>query len=350
MDKNSRSTRPIVIWLCVLCVLVFGTVLVGGITRLTESGLSITDWKPFTGAFPPTSDAAWQRAFDDYKAFPQYQKVNQGMTLGDFKFIFWWEFIHRNLGRLIGVAFFFPFVYFLWRRLVSGVLARRLAFAFVLGGLQGALGWYMVQSGLVDMPRVSHYRLTAHLSLALFILTYLFWLILDLKVGRQRGTVPKGVRVGVKVLTAVISLQIVLGAFTAGMRAGIGYNTFPLMNGFFAPPGLMYLDPKILNFFENPVMVQFLHRNMAYLVVLGVAALWWRTRSLALDSRQRLAVRCLVGTVAVQFLLGVLTLVLVVPVSVASMHQVGACFLLLSAVFALHSFSPARAPAPVNAG
>lgn len=341
MDKEKRrSTRAIMIWLGVLCALILGTVVVGGITRLTESGLSITDWKPFSGAFPPISEAAWQRAFEAYKAFPQYQKVNQGMTLGDFQFIFWWEFIHRNLGRLIGLVFFFPFIYFLVRRMVSGALAKRLAVAFVLGGLQGALGWYMVKSGLVDMPRVSHYRLAAHLSLALFIMVYLFWLLLDLK-GRheQAAAVPARISLGVKALTGIIALQIVLGAFTAGMRAGIGYNTFPLMNGFYAPPGLFHLEPKALNFVENPVMVQFLHRNMAYVVVLGVALLWWRTRSLILDSRQKWAVRCLLSAVTIQFLLGVLTLVYIVPVSVASLHQLGACVLLLSAVFAVHSFS-----------
>ncbi len=345
MSANNLSVhRGMRIWLISLCLLILGTVIVGGITRLTESGLSMVDWKPIVGAIPPLSEADWSKAFAAYQKFPQFQQVNHAMTLSEFKFIFFWEYLHRNLGRLIGVAFFVPFAVFFIRRRIPRPLMPKLLLGFVLGGLQGALGWYMVKSGLVDMPRVSHYRLAAHLSLALFIMVYLFWLTLRLwpKV-RWGAAVPAAVPAAVKkasfYITGLVALQIVYGAFTAGLRAGIGFNTFPKMNGFWLPPGLDYLQPVWTNMFANPVTVQFIHRCIAWCLLAAITCFWFFARRRVVTPAQRFGVNGLMAMIVVQFLLGVMTLLHMVPVSLASMHQLGACVLLLLAVFTNFSFS-----------
>lgn len=338
--KNPTVHRSMRVWLITLCALVLGTVFVGGVTRLTESGLSIVDWQPLIGAIPPLTSEEWDAAFVAYQQFPQFQKVNHAMTMAEFKYIFFWEYLHRNLGRLIGMAFFVPFMVFLIRRRIPRPLMPKLIVGFVLGGLQGALGWYMVKSGLVDLPRVSHYRLAAHLSLALFILVYLFWLTLRLWPKVQWGAdVPTKVRRFSYVLTALISLQIIYGAFTAGLRAGIGFNTFPKMNGFWIPPGWDYLQPVWLNLFENPVTVQFIHRCMAWCLLAAVTGFWFYARRKVTTPAQRFGVNGMLVMMGVQFLLGVMTLLYIVPVSLASMHQLGACVLLLLAVFTNFSFS-----------
>lgn len=338
--QNPSIHRGMRIWLITLCCLILGTVIVGGVTRLTESGLSIVDWKPLVGAIPPLSEADWLKAFAEYQKFPQFQKVNHAMSLGEFKFIFFWEYLHRNLGRLIGLAFFVPFMMFLVLRRIPRPLMSKLILGFILGGLQGALGWYMVKSGLVDLPRVSHYRLAAHLSLALFIMVYLFWLTLRLWPKVQwGGAVPMQVKRFSFVLTALVALQIVYGAFTAGLRAGIGYNTFPKMNGYWLPPGWDYFQPVWTNLFENPVTVQFIHRCIAWCLLMFVTGFWLYARRKVATSAQRFGVNGLMITIVVQFLLGVLTLLHMVPVSLASLHQLGACVLLLLAVFTNFSFS-----------
>lgn len=313
-------------------------VVIGGITRLTHSGLSIVEWKPIMGVIPPLTESAWMEVFEKYQRFPEYQLLNRGMQLSEFKWIFFWEYLHRLLGRMIGVVFFFPWVFFIRRRWIDRRMSVKLWGGFLLGGLQGALGWFMVKSGLVHDPHVSHYRLAAHLLLALGVLAYFFWMVLDLRQVNDRNTESATRLLGVvRLLTAGIVLQILYGAFTAGLRAGFGFNTFPKMNDEWFPTGFFQITPVFLNFFENPIAVQFIHRTMGWLLLIGILGLWQRSRRMALTPRQKLGVRLLTGMVLIQFFLGVTTLVWVVPVGLASMHQLGACILLLIALFLNHS-------------
>ena len=325
-------------------MLIFTIVVVGGVTRLTRSGLSMVEWKPIKGVLPPLNQADWEKEFEKYKQYPEYKKLNQGMSLADFKFIFFWEFIHRILGRLVGLVFFIPFMYFWWRGKLRGVLARRAAVAFVLGGMQGLLGWFMVKSGLVNQPHVSHYRLAAHLLLAFFIIQYILWLVLDLarfeeSAGEESpasggGESLKFLRILGWSLTGLITLQILYGAFTAGLRAGYVFNTFPLMKGALVPAGLFAMSPGWSNLFENPMTVQFIHRCLGYLIVLGVGVLLYYGRAaVGLDERGRKSLYLLGAVVVLQFILGILTLVLTVPLTLASLHQAGALVLLCAMVY-----------------
>ena len=256
---------PVRLWLLAMAALVFAMVIVGGATRLTDSGLSITEWLPILGAIPPLNDADWLEAFAKYKQIPEYQLVNKGMSLDEFKFIYWWEWAHRFLGRFIGVAFFIPLVLFWLSDRLPRWTKPHLVALFVLGGLQGALGWYMVSSGLVDRVDVSQYRLAAHLSLAVAIFAYLLWLALQL--GRARAHAVDVSASAAFLVAAVTFAQIVLGAFVAGLDAGHGYNTWPLMEGSLVPPGLFSMSPGWVNLFENAMTVQFIHRSFAYAVV-----------------------------------------------------------------------------------
>jgi cytochrome c oxidase assembly protein subunit 15 len=334
------SRRAVTTWLGAVCVLVVAMVVLGGVTRLTGSGLSIVEWRPVVGTIPPLSDADWREAFRAYQETPQYRLLNAGMSLGDFQRIFFWEYVHRLVGRLLGVVFAGPLVYFAFTRSLSRALVRRLALIFGLGGLQGALGWFMVKSGLVDMPSVSHYRLAAHLSLALVVLSALFWTWLDQREAGA-GPVARPLRLALVGVTALLALQIVYGAFTAGLHAGVGYNTFPLMHGRLVPPDATVLDPAWRNAFENRAMVQLLHRTFGALLVVAVSATAWIARRA--PEAVRSAVRLVVVGVLAQFGLGVATLLLVVPVSVATVHQLGACLLLLAVLRALYVARPAAA-------
>ena len=328
----TRSNQHLVIWLSAVCAVIFTMIIFGGLTRLTQSGLSMVDWRPIMGVIPPITSAEWQDTFDAYKSYPEYQKINMGMTLPEFKTIFYWEYGHRVLGRVIGLIFFLPFVIFL----LMGKVQRRwmlpLWFALFLGGLQGLMGWYMVQSGLVDVPHVSHYRLAAHLSLALIIMVYLFWLILDmLDVGRQK--VAGGFRLGSIGLALLLAIQFVFGAFTAGLDAGRGFNTWPLMHGQFLADAAVMIKPLWLNLFENGVMIQFVHRWMGALLVLGVIGFC------LLAFRQgvlRHAAMILLAVTSLQFMLGVLTLLHAVPVVLASLHQAVACLMVLVLVYVIY--------------
>lgn len=328
--------RAIGRWLLLCCAVLLALVMLGGATRLTESGLSIVDWKPVTGVLPPLGDAAWQAEFQRYQDSPQYAKVNHGMDLAEFKLIFWYEYAHRLLARLLGLVFALPLLWF-WLR---GMIPQRLRWPLVgilfLGAAQGYMGWFMVKSGLVDIPRVSHYRLAAHLSLALMIYASMFWLMLRTLWPRRAAGKSLGKLFGF--LLGLVAVTIVFGAFVAGLRAGLMYNTFPLMNGHLMPPGMGAFQPLWLNALENPVTVQFIHRCLALTTFAVVAGLWLSWRRAELVPAQRLALNALAAMTLLQVSLGIATLLYHVPVALGTLHQGGAV-LLLSAVLAMGYWS-----------
>ena len=338
--RPSSSERAIAAWLLACCVLVFAVIVVGGITRLSHAGLSITEWQPIVGTLPPLSAADWEDAFAKYRATPEYQQVNRGMTLEAFKRIYWWEYVHRLLGRLVGVAFIVPLAVFAWRRRIPEGLVWKLAGVFVLGGLQGALGWYMVKSGLVDDPRVSQFRLTAHLTLAFLILGAMLWLALSLlypKRNRLRAEAASARRWSHATLACVLAM-VVTGGFVAGLRAGKAYNTFPLMNGELVPAGIMMIDPWWKNFFWNIVTVQFDHRMLALLLLIVVVVLLWKVRAaMDLPHRARTTARLLGALVVLQVALGVSTLLLAVPLVLGTLHQAGAALVFATSVALVHA-------------
>jgi heme a synthase len=334
--------RAIAAWLLVCCALVFAMVVVGGVTRLTHSGLSIVEWQPIVGTLPPLGDAAWQETFEKYKLTPEFRQVNHAMSLAEFKGIFWWEYFHRLLGRLIGLVFFVPLAWFWARGRLDRALAWKLAGIFALGGLQGAMGWYMVMSGLVDDPRVSQFRLTAHLVIAVLIFATMLWVAMDLLAPRKVAsratrTTTDGVRRLGWWITGVIGYMIVTGGFVAGIRAGKAYNTFPLMQGHIVPPEIFMIDPWWQNFFYNMATVQFDHRLGAWVLAFLVPWLWLRVRKASASPRGRLAANLLLAAVIVQIALGITTLLLAVPVALGAAHQGGAVVLLAAALFANHS-------------
>ena len=321
------AARAVAAWLLVCCALVFALVVVGGVTRLTHSGLSITEWQPIVGTVPPLSAADWDEAFAKYRATPEYRDVNPGMSLAGFKGIFWWEYAHRLIGRAIGVVFLVPFLWFALRRRLPRGYVLPLAGIFVLGGLQGALGWYMVQSGLVDDPRVSQVRLTAHLGLAFLIFGAMLWTALSLRHSEAPRARTANARPAVA-YAALVFAMILTGGLVAGLRAGFAYNTFPLMQGHVVPPEILMLAPWWKNFFWNMATVQFDHRAIAWVLALVTPLLWWRVRR-APDSppRARTAAHALLAMLALQVTLGIATLVNVVPLPLAAAHQAGALLL-----------------------
>ncbi|HPU50756.1 MAG TPA: COX15/CtaA family protein [Burkholderiaceae bacterium] len=343
-----RAHRPIAVWLLVCCALVFAMVVVGGVTRLTHSGLSIVEWKPLVGTIPPLNEAQWAETFAKYQLTPEFKQVNHAMTVAEFKGIFWWEYFHRLLGRMIGVVFLLPLLWFAARRRLDARLALRLGGIFVLGGLQGAMGWYMVRSGLVDDPRVSHFRLTAHLSIAFLILAAMLWQALDLIHPARRhdsGLDPAlaPTRRLAWWTTAVAAYMVVTGGLVAGLRAGFAYNTFPLMNGHWIPPEILMIDPWWMNFFYNMATVQFDHRLGAWALAFLTAMLWWRARAVALDRPVRRGLVVLTIALLAQVSLGIATLLTGVSLPLAAAHQ-GCAVLLFSAALALnHAFARARA-------
>jgi len=349
-EPGARARVQVAAWLLACCALVFAMVVVGGVTRLTHSGLSIVEWQPILGTLPPINEAQWLETFGKYQLTPEYRKVNQGMSLDAFKSIFWWEYFHRLLGRMIGVVFLLPLLWFWWLRQIDRPLALKLGGIFVLGALQGAMGWYMVKSGLVDDPRVSQYRLTAHLSFALAIYAAMLWTALGLLYPVARGAVapPAPLRRVSWIVTAVVAYTVVTGGFVAGIRAGFAYNTFPLMNGHLLPPEIFMLDPWQLNFFNNMATVQFDHRLGAWLLALLVPWFWLKARRAALAPRARLTGHLLLGMLALQVALGIATLLLLVPIPLAAAHQGGAVLLVTAALLANHAL---RAhPTPAQAG
>src|SRR5689334_15685940 len=334
------DARAVAVWLLVCCALVFAMVVVGGITRLTHSGLSITEWQPIVGAVPPLSAADWNDAFAKYRETPEFRDVNHDMTLPEFQRIFWWEYAHRLLGRLIGVAFLVPYLWFLLRDRVPRGYAWPLAGIFVLGGLQGAVGWLMVASGLVDDPRVSQFRLAAHLGLAFAILAAMVWTALSLSFDRTAdGRLPavqraRALAIGV---TLVVFVMVLLGALVAGTRAGFAYNTFPSMNGYVVPPEILMLTPRWKNFFWNMATVQFDHRAVGWLLAIAVPLLWWRLRTPAVPRRARRGGDALLAMIAVQLALGIATLVNAVPLPLAALHQAGALVVFALALYVAHA-------------
>lgn len=336
----ASQQRTVAAWLLVCCALVFAMVVVGGITRLTHSGLSIVEWQPIVGIVPPLDAAQWEDAFAKYRLTPEYRHVNSGMTLAAFKSIFWWEYFHRLLGRAIGAVFLLPLIVLAVRGKIDRRRVPQLAGIFLLGGLQGALGWYMVQSGLVDDPRVSQYRLTAHLGLAVLIYGAMFWLALDLMHPERHASTDlrmRRLRRWAVALTALVFVMILSGGLVAGIRAGLAYNTFPLMNGHIVPPEVFLIDPWPLNFFSNMATVQFDHRLIAWTLALVTPLFWWQVRRIPAAAHARAGAHALLALLALQIALGIATLLLVVPVPLAAAHQAGAVLVFTAALHVTHT-------------
>lgn len=336
-----EDRRTTAIWLFACCALVFLTVMVGGITRLTHSGLSIVEWQPVAGVLPPLNDAQWGDLFAKYQKTPEYRERNPDMDVAGFKKIFWWEYLHRLLGRVIGVVFLLPFLWLLAKGRLDDDVAWKLGGIFLLGGLQGALGWFMVQSGLVEEPRVSSLRLAAHLGLALVIYAAMFWIALNL-VRRERVPNTDGLRGRTGAMVALVFLQVLSGALVAGIKAGSAYNTWPLMDGHFVPPDIALIQPWWENLVHNMATVQFVHRMLAFVVVLMAAAVWFDVRRDLPNERARFWSTVLVVAVLLQFALGVVTLLLRVPVNLGVLHQAGAVAVFSVALALRHALREVR--------
>jgi len=333
-ENVNRNDRQVAVWLLLCCLMVFSMVVLGGVTRLTGSGLSMVQWDPIFGIVPPLNESEWNTTFDLYKQSPEYQKINIGMDLQGFKQIYWFEFAHRVLGRTIGTVFLLPFLYFLFRGYLRRPLIPKMAALFVLGGLQGLLGWYMVKSGLVDNPHVSQYRLTAHLGLAVVIYAWMLHIAVDLWYGNASiGAAPAALRRLLAGLALLAFITILSGGFVAGLKAGHAYNTFPLMDGHWIPEVMFMLDPAWRNFFENIATVQFDHRVLAILVFAAITLLWLSTLRRPLHQQIRTGMHLLMAAAALQVTLGISTLLLHVPVALAAAHQAGALLLFTVIVF-----------------
>ena len=349
----ARHVRALRLWLGLIAVLIVAMILVGGATRLTNSGLSITEWQPIIGAIPPLSESHWQAAFEAYQKIPEYTEINRGMSLEAFKTLYWWEWAHRFLGRFIGLVFLLPFIGFWIAGYIPRPLMPRLLGLFVLGGLQGALGWYMVKSGLVDRTDVSQYRLAAHFGVAVLIFGYTLWLLFGLgaesraipaksranratsRTGRAKSRAIRAETWAAAAMLLLVYLQLLAGAIVAGIDGGLGYNTWPLINGAFIPSGLGAASPWYLNLFENPLTVQFDHRMLGYAVVAAsiAQAVWFALKSAPqtlIGSSLMLAVAALL-----QATLGVWTLLLAVPIELGLAHQAGAIAVFAAALYHL---------------
>jgi len=328
------GNRPIIIWLLSGCFLIFTMVVIGGITRLTHSGLSMVDWKLFMGTIPPLNDVQWQENFNLYKQSPEFLKVNYNFTLQEFKSIFFWEYLHRLIGRLLGIVFIIPFVYFLLKKKLTKKLKIQTTILLIMGAMQGAIGWWMVKSGLVNKPDVSHFRLAIHLITAFLTCAYAFWIALPLMFTKKSHGNLQLFKLNVSLLILVV-IQIIYGAFVAGLNAGHGFNTWPLMNGEWVPEAVYSLTPFWRNFTEAPYGIQFIHRTLALFIVGIVFFIWNSSRNMQLNTIQKKALTIQLSIVILQIILGVLTLVLIVPISLALAHQIVAFFLLMSVIYTL---------------
>lgn len=338
MTEQQTRNRIIAWWLFLCCAMVFAMIVLGGLTRLTGSGLSMVEWDPIFGILPPLNEVAWQAVFDKYRGSPEYLHVNAGMDLEGFKSIYWFEYAHRLFGRTIGTVFLLPFLFFLWRGWIRRPLIPKLAALFVLGGLQGVLGWYMVMSGLVDVPHVSQYRLTAHLLLAVLIYAWMFWLGLDLYHDRADHRWRAGARFGWPAV-GLILLTIASGGLVAGLKAGLAYNTFPLMDGRLLPEVMFPFEPWWRNFFDHVATVQFDHRLLALTTFTVIISGWLLTRRGLPPGRARRSLHLLGLMALIQVSLGIATLLQQVPVALASAHQAGAILLLTLAIIHLHGLT-----------
>ncbi|RTY92396.1 heme A synthase [Flavobacterium sp. GT3R68] len=337
-----KKDKSVIIWLLSGCVLLFMMVVVGGITRLTNSGLSMTDWHLVTDTFPPLTDAKWEKAFEQYKKFPEYQKINihNDFTLSDYKFIYFWEWFHRFIGRIIGLVFVVPFVYFLIKKRLSAATIKKCAILLGMGAFQGFLGWFMVRSGLIDNPDVSHFRLSLHLTFAFITFAYTLWVALDL-IYPERVAIENSLRTIARVSLVFLLIQIIYGGFVAGLNAGLIHNHWPLMSDgqFIHESVFLEQDNWFLSFTEGKSGVQFIHRTLAYVVVGFIAYLYFKSREFTLTKVQKNGIHILLALVFVQFILGVFTLLYGVPLWLGLAHQISAFFLLSAMTFNLHRLS-----------
>lgn len=337
-----KTNKPVIIWLLSGCVLLFIMVMVGGITRLTNSGLSMTDWHLVTDTFPPTSEQAWNEAFEEYKKFPEYQKINihNDFTLDDYKFIYFWEWFHRFIGRIIGVVFIIPFVYFLIKKKLDASTIKKCFILLFMGGFQGFLGWFMVKSGLIDNPDVSHYRLALHLTFAFITFAYTLWVALDL-IYPDKNDVILTLRKLARIAMVVLIIQIIYGGFVAGLNAGLIHNHWPLMSEGKLIHETVWIEQPTLfkNLTEGKSGVQFVHRTLAYVVVGLMILLYVQSRKYTLTTLQSKGVKTLVAFVFIQFILGIFTLLFHVPLWMGLAHQLMAFLLLSAMTFTLHRFS-----------
>ncbi|KGD68507.1 COX15/CtaA family protein [Flavobacterium aquatile] len=337
--KNNKS---VIYWLLSGCILLFIMVTVGGITRLTNSGLSMTDWHLVTDTFPPLTEEKWQAAFDEYKKFPEYQKINihNDFQLSDYKFIYFWEWFHRFIGRIIGLVFIIPFVYFLIKKKLNSETIKKCIILLGMGAFQGFLGWFMVKSGLIDNPDVSHFRLALHLTFAFITFAYTLWVALDL-IYPDKNEVNKTLRKYARIAIVFLVIQIIYGGFVAGLNAGLIHNHWPLMSEgqFLHDSVILEKDSWLLRLTEGKSGVQFVHRTMAYVVVGLILFLYFQSKKFAVSTQQKNGLNALVFIVFLQFLLGVLTLLFGVPMWLGLTHQIMAFILLATMTYTLHRLS-----------
>ncbi|MDR9417848.1 COX15/CtaA family protein [Gracilimonas sp.] len=321
---NPEYNRPVYLWLWSGVILITLMVIIGGITRLTDSGLSMSDWNLIMGSVPPMNEVEWDKAFERYKEFPQYQKLNAGMSLDEFKTIYLWEYLHRLIGRVVGIIFIVPFIWFWVKGHFDKRLLKRLWILLFLGASQGAMGWIMVKSGLVDVPYVSHYRLAIHFSLALILFAYCLWLALDVK---YHSSLKKGEANAIPykkwmyAIGTLLWLQIIYGAFTAGLDAGYMYNSFPKMGGEWLPPTFSALEPFVANLVENPGTVQWIHRVIGTILLTTVLSFWWKLYQSDRSSDLMKLGSSLLGVLVLQYLFGIFTVIYSVPIALGVLHQ-----------------------------
>ena len=347
----SKDDKSIALWLLICCVTIFFMVVVGGVTRLTGSGLSMVQWAPLMGILPPLSDAEWQHTFELYQQYPEYQKINYHMEVEDFKSIFWLEYWHRILGRIIGLLFFIPMVYFFLMKKVRPGLGIKLVAMFILGGLQGLMGWYMVKSGLVDDPHVSQYRLTAHLGLAVIIYMYIFWVAIGLLLPKSDNDaipVSRNIHRSSWGLLLLVFITAMSGGFVAGLKAGFAYNTFPLMGGQWIPEGILAMQPVWHNFFENVATVQFQHRVLAISLLILIPLFWFKAMKNNPPRRLKVGLHLMLLMILIQVVLGISTLLMNVPIALAAAHQAGMVLLITAMLYVTHQMHQHRQPEPAS--
>ena len=335
-----KKDKSVIYWLLTGCVLVFVMVVVGGITRLTGSGLSMTDWHLVTDTFPPMNEAAWNQAFEEYKKFPEYQKINSHFTINDYKFIYFWEWFHRFIARILGFVFIIPFIYFLIKKKLDNETLKKCFILLGMGALQGFFGWFMVKSGLIDNPDVSHFRLSLHLTFAFLTFAYTLWVALDL-IYPEKNAVILPLRKLARITIIVLLLQIIYGGFVAGLDAGFIHNHWPMMSDgqFMHESVVLEKESWLLRLTEGKSGVQFVHRNLAYIVVSLILFLYFKSKKYSLSDSQKRGLNFLLLFVFVQFLLGIFTLLYQVPLWLGVTHQAVAFFLLAAMTYTLHRFS-----------